>query len=53
VEITNRGGGDWSIDKAGNLHWSWSVPPISERRPSVPTSLPRPRRASDSSLERL
>ena len=54
VEITKRGGGDWSIDKEGNFHWSWSVSPVSERGHSAPVIIvPRARPSSDPSLERL
>ena len=51
VEITKHGGGDWSIDKEGNLHWMWTAQPIFER--GYPHPLPPPRRASNSSLQRL
>jgi hypothetical protein len=50
VEITKRGGGDWYIDKEGNLGWMWTVQPISYRGHSAPA---HPRRASDSSLKQL
>jgi hypothetical protein len=50
VEITKRGGGDWYIDKEGNLGWIWIAQPVSERGQSAPA---HPRRASDSSLKRL
>jgi len=50
VEITKRGGGDWYIDKEGNLGWMWIAQPVSERCHSAPA---HPRRASDSSLKRL
>ena len=54
AEIVNRGGGTWYFDKNGHLGWMWTVEPVSDRRESAPTILPRPRRASDpSSLERL
>jgi hypothetical protein len=54
VEITNRGGGAWSIDKEGNFHWSWTVQPISYHRHSAPLIIvPRSQPSSDSSRERL
>ena len=54
VEITKRGGGDWYIDKDGNLGWKWLVEPVSDYHGrSMPYLVPHPRRASDSSLERL
>ena len=55
VEITKRGGGDWYIDKEGNLGWMWMVQPIFDRGHSAPAIIvPRARPRSDSSsLERL
>ena len=53
VEIVNRGGATWYLDKEGNLGWMWIAQPISERGHSAPAIPPRARRASDSSLERL
>jgi len=54
VEITKRGGGAWSIDKDGNIGWKWLVQPVSDYHGrSMPYLVPHPRRASDSSLERL
>jgi len=53
AEITSRGGGDWSIDKDGNLHWRWTVQPISYRGHSAPRIImPRSQPNSDS-RERL
>ena len=54
TEIVNRGGGTWYVDKEGNLGWMWTVQPISYRGHPAPAIIhPHPRRASDSSLERL
>ncbi len=54
AEITKRGGGDWSIDKEGYFHWSWTVQPvqpISYRSHSAPRVIvPRSQQSSDSSL---
>ena len=54
VEIVNRGGAAWYVDKEGNLGWMWIAQPVSDRNRSAPVIPSRPRRASDSSsLERL
>jgi hypothetical protein len=53
VEIVKRGGAAWYVDKNGNFGWMWTVQPISDRGQSGPHFLPHPRRASNSSLERL
>ena len=53
VEIVKHGGAAWYLDRDGNLGWMWMVQPVSDRGHSVPHFSPRPRRASDSSLERL
>jgi hypothetical protein len=45
AEVTQRGGGAWSIDKNGNFSWRWTVQPISEpahRTIVVPQPKPNP-----------
>jgi hypothetical protein len=53
VEITKRGGGDWSMDKEGHLHWRWTAQRISERGHTPTVIVPRPRPSSYSSSDEL
>jgi hypothetical protein len=53
VEIVNRGGAAWYLDKDGNLGWMWIAQPVPDRGQSGPHFVPRPRPSSDSSLDRL
>ena len=53
VEITKRGGGDWSMDEAGHLHWRWTAQRISERGHAPTVIVPRPRSSSYSSPDRF
>jgi hypothetical protein len=53
VEITKRGGGDWSVDKEGNFHWTWTAQPICERGHSRTVILTPSRQRSDFARDRL
>jgi hypothetical protein len=49
VEITKRGGGDWSMDKEGHFYWRWTAQRISDGGYSRTVIVPRPRPSSYSS----
>ena len=53
IEITKRGGGDWSVDKEGHLHWRWTAQRISDRGYSRTVIVPRPRPSSYSCPDEL
>ena len=42
MEIFNRGGAAWTVDKNGHMGWKWMIEPIPEtprqKRVSVPSS---------------
>ena len=40
MEIWNRGGGAWTMDKNGHFGWKWTVDPSSDIRPAKPVIVP-------------
>ena len=41
MEIFNRGGAAWTVDKYGRVDWKWIVDPISDTpRPAKPSVVP-------------
>jgi hypothetical protein len=40
MEIWKRGAAAWTFDKNGNLSWTWTVEPVSDRRPAKPVIVP-------------
>jgi hypothetical protein len=43
MEIWKRGGAAWTVDKNGQLSWTWTVEPISESRPAKRVIVPSSR----------
>ena len=40
MEIWNRGGAAWTVDKNGHFGWMWTVEPISDTQPKKPITIP-------------
>ena len=40
MEIFNRGGGAWTVDKNGHFGWKWMVEPISDAPVKKPVVVP-------------
>ena len=40
MEIFNRGGAAWTVDKTGHIGWTWMVDPIPDTPRQKPASVP-------------
>jgi len=40
MEIWNRGGGAWTMDRNGRIGWKWTVDSSSDIRPAKPVIVP-------------